>query len=560
MKGRFRLGLVLVVFLLVGCTGLPTRGPVETHTAVAPQGGGGVAIAPAAPAPGASPETIVEGFLHAMATYQAGYPVARQYLTAGAGGAWHPEAGITVYAEGHPPTVLGDNVVLVAPTVGSVTGSGIFSQASGQIRQDFGLVKNNDGEWRISNPPTGLLLSQYLFRSSFAAIRLYFYEPGMTYLIPDQRFVPNGPAGPARAVTELLSGPRPGLVPALAASSTRSIKADSVTEDPSGIVTVTLNDASLNGLVGTREQLVGQLAWTLDSFDSVSAFRVVTRSDPWLQRASDTSGRVELNAFPELTPIANLSVRDLWGVVAGKLVQLSPLAADRVSDPVAGLDGVAVGAAKADGRTLAAVTTGGALVVGQRDGKFQVEVANGMDKVRPQYSRLGELWSVTAGGFRVSVDGQERRLTTALPGPVRAFRVSPDGTTVAAVTEANGAPRLSLGLVVREGATMTITGWRPLEVSASTGPSALDVAWLDAVHVAALVKENNTTSVLVGDSDGAQFDDVGPNQVADLVEIASAPGGTSPTIIRSEPGLVYRYRQQFSWIATGQKFQSLFYA
>ena len=107
---------------------------------------------------------------------------------------------------------------------------------------------------------------------------------------------------------------------------------------------------------------------------------------------------------------------------------------------------------------------------------------------------------------------------------------------------------------------MTITGWRPLEVSASTGPSALDVAWLDAVHVAALVKENNTTSVLVGDSDGAQFDDVGPNQVADLVEIASAPGGTSPTIIRSEPGLVYRYRQQFSWIATGQKFQSLFYA
>ena len=64
------MGTLCVLALLAGCVTVPTSGPVEHHAPAEQQANPGVDIAPVPPAQGASPGLIVEGFLHAMATYQ----------------------------------------------------------------------------------------------------------------------------------------------------------------------------------------------------------------------------------------------------------------------------------------------------------------------------------------------------------------------------------------------------------------------------------------------------------------------------------------------------------
>ena len=76
-----RLAIGALSLLLAGCASVPTSGPVAHHTPQAASVDGGVRVDPLPPSEGASQLLIVEGFLHAMSTYQPGYAVARQYLT-----------------------------------------------------------------------------------------------------------------------------------------------------------------------------------------------------------------------------------------------------------------------------------------------------------------------------------------------------------------------------------------------------------------------------------------------------------------------------------------------
>ena len=90
------MGTLCVLALLAGCVTVPTSGPVERHVPAQQQANPGVDIAPVPPAQGAPPGLIVEGFLHAMATYQPGYSVARQFLTRAASITWDTNAGVRV--------------------------------------------------------------------------------------------------------------------------------------------------------------------------------------------------------------------------------------------------------------------------------------------------------------------------------------------------------------------------------------------------------------------------------------------------------------------------------
>lgn len=73
-----RLMIAALAVLLTGCASVPTTGPVAHHTPQAVSVDGGVRVDPLPPSEGASPLLIVEGFLHAMSTYQPDYAVARQ--------------------------------------------------------------------------------------------------------------------------------------------------------------------------------------------------------------------------------------------------------------------------------------------------------------------------------------------------------------------------------------------------------------------------------------------------------------------------------------------------
>jgi len=162
---------------VAGCATLPISGPVVSEPrrsqAADPEG---AAINADPPPAGASPSLIIDGFLHAMATYQPGYPAARQYLTKAAKTSWEPASGALVYADGTAPKVTADRVTMEVPLVGSLGSDGAFVAPSDRVwTHDFGLVKE-DGEWRISNPSPGLLISRYLFSSGFVRHDVFFLD------------------------------------------------------------------------------------------------------------------------------------------------------------------------------------------------------------------------------------------------------------------------------------------------------------------------------------------------------------------------------------------------
>ena len=123
-------GPVALLLMLTGCATVPTSGPVEHHTPQAAGVNSGVHVDPLPPANGASQLLVVEGFLHAMGVYQPNYAVARQYLTVPASNTWSPESGVQIYADGPAPSDAAPGV-LVAPLVGSIDGTGVYSAASG---------------------------------------------------------------------------------------------------------------------------------------------------------------------------------------------------------------------------------------------------------------------------------------------------------------------------------------------------------------------------------------------------------------------------------------------
>ena len=51
----------------------------------------------------------------------------------------------------------------------------------------YSFVQEN-GEWRISGGPDGIVLSQSSFSVVFTERALYFFDPTYTYLIPDVRW------------------------------------------------------------------------------------------------------------------------------------------------------------------------------------------------------------------------------------------------------------------------------------------------------------------------------------------------------------------------------------
>ena len=76
---------------------------------------------------------------------------------------------------------------------------------------NFQLV-NENGEWRINNPPGGLMVAEYSFRTFYKAYNLYFIGNGVS-LVPDPIYLPSlrSPQNVASAlITSLLSGPSAG--------------------------------------------------------------------------------------------------------------------------------------------------------------------------------------------------------------------------------------------------------------------------------------------------------------------------------------------------------------
>ena len=546
---------------LSGCASVPTSGPVEHHTQQAPGGSSGVNVDPQPPALGAGQLLVVEGFLHAMSNYQPDYAVARQYLTEAASAAWQPESAVQIYADGTLPAENGQTVMLVGPVVGNLDSAGSYLAVSQQLRHDFALVRDANEQWRISNPPDGLLVSRYPFSTGFTPVTLYFMDATGSVLVPDQRYFASGEQALTAAARAVLAGPSARLAPAVRASSSNPIGVQQVTLNDEGLAEVTLSSTGLSLGLAERQAMLAELVTTLSGFAEVNAVTVTVGG----VTLANEGGLSELSAgdFAELSPDNTAGSRALFAVAEDGVSRLrednwlesTPVEADLLKP-----ERLAV---RSDLTELAAITDGGSRLVLAPAGTAKARVLRtGSGLLRPDFARNGELWSATSAGvssFRVYRDDVTVKVDASdLPKhPLVASKLSSDGSRLALVLLNGTRTEVGVAVVVRAGDGIRLTGWRPLEFNLSAGAAgtALDLGWASRsqstgrwppADVAVLQRTDaGDTSVIRVSEDGATATDIGPTKAASLTRLAVIPG--RPAVALTEGGTAYRFESEFSW-------------
>ena len=481
--GRPVLGAALAALaasVLAGCAGIPTSGQVIAHEDLdsagraAPYVGGEVQ----GPEPGQTPEQIVDGFLEAMNFYEANYETAREYLTSAAAREWDPDDFTTVYWAEPTTQEVAENRVRVQVNVwATVDGQREFAKAeSGTVQEHGVLLEEVDGEWRIANPPPGLIIRDADFNEEFAAHDLFFYEPGFQALVPDTVYLPvRGPVATLLA-QKLLEGPSERLELAVQTAfpeQTRlAVDAVAVTN---GAADVKLTDDALSASGSQRQQMVVQLAWTLGQLPEVEQVNV-HGGQVLLDEASTRS-------FPDSNPASSRAL-SLFAVTDAGVVQLDD---NRVPTPVVGplsqhpgVEEVAVDPAM-----------GSAVVVdeGRTTLKWSELAADANVEIIAQ-GQLLRSPSVDLTGLTWAIEGNEQSSRLIVSSPVSEQAVVPisglDGRRLDAVAVAADGARIALvadsavyeGVIVRDDYPydIRVENLRSIDHNDVTG-SAIDVAW-----------------------------------------------------------------------------------
>ncbi len=406
MRGRRSLRIAVIIALiaaLAGCVSVPTEGPVEKVEGQQPACQNCVNVEVAPPAPGDDPLQIVEGYLRATSNYQAGYSIAKQYLTREATEKWSPESGVTIYSGS--PAVEGESVVLDGRLVGSLATDRTYKSGDRKLNVNFGLVQE-DGEWRINNPPPGLLVAEFVFRSFYRAYQLYFVSND-SVLVPDTIYLPTlpNPANVASALMKaLLKGPSSWLDlvadSAIPPETTLGVESVTITD---GIAEVALSDPVLALPDARRSLLAAQIVYTLKQAVGVEGVVIRVNQEGYRVPESDESTlAVGVEDIPtSLEPVPLGTGDPLYAVIDNEVQRVNSASATPEQEPLVGdlgagkyaVDSLAVSPANTD---VAVVTNGRTVLRHAPTGTGEVETLprRFTDLLRPQFTRYGELWAI----------------------------------------------------------------------------------------------------------------------------------------------------------------------
>jgi hypothetical protein len=525
---------------LAGCVGVPTDGPVvEGRPAGDPVAPPNVAVLPLGPSPGDEPLAIVEGFLSAMASYEPGYPTARQFLTPVAAGAWEPESGIAVYGAGEGSRSVSetdDGVQISLRLEARVAADGSYSPVEPDSRLSLDLaLEQVNGQWRIATPPEGLVMAAFDFDREFAAFSSYFFDPGYEVLVPDLTYLPVRGNIPTLLVEELLDGPTEWLDPGVRTAFDPGVTLRSGSVVQSGTVAqVDLSGEAAAASTEQRDRMAAQLAWTLRQAPGVG--EVVMLADGRAVAVSGATEVVDADAFafydPAAVPAGDLLVAVTDGGVVAVGEQPEPLAGP-LGEPgpyrsvAISLTGTRGAAVSADGT---AVTTSGL-----SDDSTAVTTTVGSNLAPPSIDRAGRIWLVDRTGETSSIsvippDGEPVDVDSELVEATAVDRlvISADGVRAALVYEAEGIGRLALALVLpRADGSLELGSIRDIPLGDVDG---VDVAWTSATALALLADSGEGPQPFIVELANGALSSRG--QVSGAVSVAASPG--QPLVIGAQ--------------------------
>jgi hypothetical protein len=472
--------------LLAACSTVPTSSPTVRITQAAVRPTEHVGIEPLSPEKGATPEEIVRGFIDAAASSVPGHPVAREHLAPGPASTWSDEAGITVISPDYAiVTTDAGTVEVTASVIGTVDPRGVFSVAGpGAFTRSYSL-KQVKGEWRITDPPDGLVILEPDFQRLYDLRDAYFLDPTGQRVVPDPRYLITGEAQPTVLVERLLSGPSPALsagvrnpLAGVQLRRTVSVSGQTATVDLTGLAT---------DPAPVLSEISAQLVWTLQQ-TPISTVDILVEGQPIhipgipTEQTVDDWTSFDPDALPPEAVGHYLDRGALHTVTRG---EPAPGPAGK------GAYGLASGAAATDARTGALSYLAGVRVVkGQATlltgpyGGTLTPVLTGASLTAPTIAGTrSELWVVKDGStvLRVPFGGKPQPVATPkLPGLGRALvlQLSPDGVRAAVVLDGPEGPTLYVGTVARaEDGSVALSDLRQVAPSLSR---VVDVAWADS--------------------------------------------------------------------------------
>lgn len=549
---RLLLVLLACAALVAGCTGVPTSSGPQTIEQVNP--GATVAGPSISPKPGEQPYYLVQDFLQASVSDPSGNSSARAFLTPAAAGQWSDSA-VTVLDSVQLGDVTADSVTVFGQVVGKIDPHGSYTpqpQSGPAQAFPFTFAKVN-GQYRISNLPSGLLLTEDQLQNAFRQYPLYFFDLADRYLVPDYRWVPYNSDPTAMAkwmLTQLIGGPRTQLQ--------NAVRTDTLPAQVDPTRTSVVRAASGPGVdieipgagqlaVDVRNHLAEQLAEMFATLFSGQPITITDNKRPvTIPQAQGTafSAADFASALPP-TPASELYYLDNGSVYSRSLRPIAGPLGQRVYS----LQSVALARPVAAGPLLVAgVASSGAgqrLYAGSQYGGLRPTAVVGRLS-RPAFAPgLAEVW-VGDGPqiFRVPIVGGRAGSPLPVPppipggGPVLALRISPDGSRIALVVGGTGgSAQLYLGTIVRSGGQVRIDP--SLQQISPTDSQVQDVTWLDSSQLFAVgclgpgclaAKRNpRTFRVYVDGSDWRDF----------------------PTNLASPPDAVTGAASQDVWVSAG---------
>lgn len=498
--------LVLLLGLLTACVTVPTSGPVTKAGGEAPGCLECVDVDVSPPSAGAEPKQIVDGYLRAMSNYQPNYSVARQFLTSTSAQSWVPEEGTSIYT-GTTSSSSSDTVLLEGRLVASLDSHRTYTARDEALRRGFTLVQEN-GEWRISDPPKGLLVAQYSFERFYRAFNVYFVGNQKT-LVPDPIYLPPRVNEATVLVQTLLDGASTWLKPAVTSAVPTTTTLQVSVTVKNGVAEVTLSDSVLPLSNDQRALMAAQIVYTLDQVEGVTKVLLLVGQQPFSVPGADpndfTISREAVS--PDVQPVPYNAAEAYYGVTAKGVVLIDPSSGTpaAVPGPLGTRDDVERLAASVTNTTLAAVTDDSTVLREATGGKLTTVLSGGVSRLlRPQFDRYDQLWAVGQQG------GQQKMWVLGGPDPIvvggdvataggiKAFKISPDGVRMALIRTIDGKSELGIARISRTDGGFAVSGWRTLSGPASGDDQVtdlVDLAWSDATNLVVLAATTQSQKV-----------------------------------------------------------------
>ncbi|HEY4630721.1 MAG TPA: LpqB family beta-propeller domain-containing protein [Blastococcus sp.] len=493
---RVRVVLASVLLLaLTGCTTVPMSSPTVQITQAPARPAEVVGIEPLPPDPGATPEEIVRSFIDAAASVRPGHPVAREHLAPDAARTWSDEDGITVLSPDYATVTTETGAVEVtANPVGTVDERGVFTVANADTLTRQFRLEQVDGEWRITDPPDGLIILEPDFQRLYEEVAAYFVDPTGQRVVPDPRYLITGEALPTALVQRLLEGPSGPLAAGVRNPLSGVQLRSAITVDGQSAL------VDLTGLptkpAPILSEICAQLVWTLTQLGQASIRSVEIRVDGEpvdVTGVPDEQTQADWTAFdPDAVPVESVG-----HYVTGGALHTVTAGAPTPGPAGTGVYGLTDAGASIDARSgelsfLVGVRpdAGGTTLLAGPYGGELTPVLSGARLSSPTVAATrSEIWVVRDGTsvVRVQASGSPQAVNTptlAGLGVAETLRLSPDGVWAALVIEGPTGHALYVGTVVRaEDGSVALRDFRGIAPQLS---QVLDVAWRDSGNLLVL--------------------------------------------------------------------------